>query len=110
MAYGFSVFWLPLSQAVGIATLIALTARNCEWMAPILELRPRPSDADGQAICRGAAERAHGNRAGARNGCRSPKDTRKVNNCALMRIPVETIMVNGHSQSEIQEVTSNRSS
>jgi hypothetical protein len=52
MAYGFSVFWLPLSQAVGIAagvnvpscaagattfwekaqgTLTALTARNCEW-------------------------------------------------------------------------------
>jgi len=52
MAYGFSVFWLPLSQAVGIAagakvpacaagattfwemahgTLIALTAKNCEW-------------------------------------------------------------------------------
>src|ERR1700758_974178 len=52
MAYGFSVFWLPFSQAVGIAagakvpacaagattfwemahgTLIALTAKNCEW-------------------------------------------------------------------------------
>ena len=52
MAYGFSVFWLLLSQAVGIAagtkvpacaagattfwdkahgTLVALTARNCEW-------------------------------------------------------------------------------
>jgi hypothetical protein len=52
MAYGFSVFWLPLSQAVAIAagakvpacaagatnfwekaqgTLIALTAKNCEW-------------------------------------------------------------------------------
>jgi MFS family permease len=52
MAYGFSVFWLPLSQAVGIAagakvpacaagattfwekahgTLVALTAKNCEW-------------------------------------------------------------------------------
>ena len=52
MAYGFSVFWLPLSRSVGIATgtkvsacacaaptfwdktlgtLTALTATNCEW-------------------------------------------------------------------------------
>src|SRR5215468_6916013 len=40
MAYGFSVFWLPLSRAVGISDSVvcegmtlgqALTTRNCDW-------------------------------------------------------------------------------
>ncbi|HEY6925405.1 MAG TPA: hypothetical protein VI653_18150, partial [Steroidobacteraceae bacterium] len=46
MAYGFSVFWLPLSRAVGIATSVAcpkdfgllqqITATTCDWKISLL--------------------------------------------------------------------------
>jgi MFS family permease len=46
MAYGFSVFWLPLSKAIGITEPVPchadmgffelLTARNCDWKISIL--------------------------------------------------------------------------
>jgi hypothetical protein len=67
MAYGFSVFWLPLSRSVGTAigakvpacagaattfwdkslgTLTALTATNCEWTQAVQS--PSGSRDDGQ--------------------------------------------------------------
>jgi len=44
MAYGFSVFWLPLSRAVGITTSVAcpkdlwaqITATSCDWKISLL--------------------------------------------------------------------------
>src|SRR5262249_27350200 len=46
MAYGFSVFWLPLSKAVGITTSVAcpkdmallaeITATSCDWKISML--------------------------------------------------------------------------
>src|SRR5256714_7749258 len=46
MAYGFSVFWLPLSKAVGITTAVAcpkemgffaeITATTCDWKISML--------------------------------------------------------------------------
>src|SRR5450432_130987 len=46
MAYGFSVFWLPLSKAVGISNSVdcpkdlsffaQLTVTDCDWKIPLL--------------------------------------------------------------------------
>ncbi len=47
MAYGFSVFWLPLSKAIGISKPVAcpaeaglfsyLTTTSCDWKVPLLQ-------------------------------------------------------------------------